>query len=70
MKILKEVFTAELLRHSCGDELGGKKKEFDHYPTKEELITFSDECDINDVAKDFETTIHVEKTFKVLTFRK
>ncbi len=65
-KSLIEVFTAELLRHKYKDTLGGKKKEFDHYPTKEELIAFSDECDTNDIAKDFETTIHVEKTFRVI----
>ncbi len=69
MKTLKEVFTAELLRHSYGDDLGGKKKEFDHYPTIQELVEFSDECDINDVAKDFDTTIHVEKTFKIINIQ-
>ena len=66
MKTLKPVFKAILTRYNLGESFINMICEFDSYPTDKELISFLNNCNDNDPDMNFETTIRVDKVYKVI----
>lgn len=69
-KALKIVFVAKLGRYNFGDLFNLYTKEYAHYPAEEELLAFLNEVNETDeVHKDFDTRITVDKIFQVINIK-
>lgn len=66
MKTLKTVYRAKLIRFNLGEPAFTHYKEFNYYPTDNELLVFLVECDNKDTFVDFQTTISVQQIHLVI----
>lgn len=69
MKTLKTIYKAKLVRYNLGESALAHYKEFNYYPTENELLIFLVECN-KDTFADFDTTISVEKIYLVIDKKK
>lgn len=64
---LEEIFILTLTRYNLNQPFMSSYEEYKHYPTKEEMISFTEK--VNEFYKeyrDYYTTLKVDKVFKVI----
>ena len=64
---LQEVFILTLTRYNLNQAFVSCNEEYDHYPTKEEMILFTEKVNESDKQhSNFYTALKVDKVFKVI----
>jgi hypothetical protein len=67
MKELKEVYVLNVTKFNFDDPFKWFEKEFDYYPSKEEMESFLNEVDKNNPKySSFGTELNVEKIYRVI----